>query len=673
MLQRNLLYTAVPRMAGMFCRTDIRAVLLLRFAVAWLGACLAPWPGFAAEPLPRSILILEQSDSRSPFYAAIYSGLQSQVNANPTSPVIIYVENLDLSRFPGPEYEQSLRTHLKVKYRSISLGVIVTVGPVALKYALQHRAELWPAIPIVFAFVDEQTIAGQELPADVTGRITRLRLEDMVSAARVVVKGLKRVAIVGDRFETQPVFRHFKDELPTVAAELEVIDLTGLPMVDLRKRVAALPNHSAILYTALFSEGAKVFRRPVDALAMLAEVANRPIVIAIETFLERAGIGGYFTIPSIIGKEAGAQVLRILDGESPASLPITIGDSLRPIFDWREMQRWGVSEGDLPPGSEIRNRVLTIWEAYPKEIAAIAAMVFLQSGLIGTLLYERRRRRRAELEERQRMTELVHMNREARDSERRYREAQMELAHANRVTTMGQLSATIVHEISQPIAAAVINGGAALRWLGSQPPNLAEVRQALGRILESGNRAIDVLGRIRGLMKREPPRKEGLEINKVILEIIELAKGEVEKNSVSVRTQLAESLPLIEGDRVQLQQVILNLIINAVEAMSDVHAESRELLIRTRQAEPDAVLVAVQDTGPVLAQANLERVFEAFYTTKPGGLGMGLSICRSIIEAHGGRLWLSPNVPRGAVFEFTLPTHPETASSASEGRQPEAA
>ncbi len=660
-------------MAGMFRRTEIRAVLLLRFAVAWLGACLAPWPAFAAEALPRSILVLEQSDLKSPFYAAIYTGLQSAVNASPTSPVIVYVENLDLSRFPGPDYEQSLRTHLKVKYRNTPLGVVVTVGPVALKYALQHRAELWPGIPIVFAFADETTIAGEKLPADVTGRITRLRLEDMVSVARVAVKGLKRVAIVGDRFETQPVFRHFKDELPTVAAKLEVIDLTGLPMADLRKRVAALPNDSAILYTALFSEGAKVFRRPVDALEMLAEVANRPIVIAIETYLERAGIGGYFTIPAVIGKEAGEQVLRILDGESPASLPITTGDSLRPIFDWRQMQRWGVSEGDLPPGSEIRNRVLNIWEAYPLEIAVIAAMVLLQSGLIGTLLYERRRRRRAEVEERQRMAELVHMHREARESELRYREAQMELAHANRVTTMGQLSATIAHEVSQPIAATVINGGAALRWLDSQPPNLEEVRQALGRVLESSNRAVDVMGRIRALMKRAPPRNDGLEINEAILQVIDLTRGEVVENRVTVRTQLAAGLPLLQGDRVQLQQVILNLIVNAVEAMKGVSEDSRELLISTGQAEPDGVLVAVQDTGPVLAQANLERVFEAFYTTKPGGLGMGLSICHSIIEAHGGRLWVSANVSQGATFQFTLPARPDNASSRSLSGEPEAA
>jgi PAS domain S-box-containing protein len=268
------------------------------------------------------------------------------------------------------------------------------------------------------------------------------------------------------------------------------------------------------------------------------------------------------------------------------------------------------------------------------------------------------------------LTERKRADEALRESERRYREAQMELAHANRVATMGQLSASIAHEVSQPITAAVTNASAGLRWLDAQPPDHEEVRQALGCIIQAGNRAGEVIGRIRALIKRTPPRKDGLEINEAILEVIVLTRSEAVKNGVSVQTQLAEGLPLIQGDRVQLQQVILNLIINAVEAMSGSEG-SRELLIDTGQAEPDGVLVAVRDTGPGLAPASLERLFEAFYTTKPGGLGMGLSICRSIIEAHGGRLWASANEPRGAVFQFTLP--PETAETVpTEARRPHA-
>jgi PAS domain S-box-containing protein len=251
---------------------------------------------------------------------------------------------------------------------------------------------------------------------------------------------------------------------------------------------------------------------------------------------------------------------------------------------------------------------------------------------------------------------------EARESERRYQEMQMELAHANRVATMGQLSASIVHEVSQPITAVLANAHTALHWLGTQPPDLEEVRQVLGRILRNSDRAGDVIGRIRALINKAPPRKDGLEINEAILEVIALTRRETVKNGVSVETQLAEGLPPVQGDRVQLQQVILNLTMNAVEAMSGVNEGLRDLLISTGKAESGGVLVAVRDSGPGLTPATLEHLFEAFYTTKPSGLGMGLSICRSIIEAHGGRLWAEANEPQGAIFQFTVPADPGSAS-----------
>ena len=218
-----------------------------------------------------------------------------------------------------------------------------------------------------------------------------------------------------------------------------------------------------------------------------------------------------------------------------------------------------------------------------------------------------------------------------------------------------QLTASIAHEVNQPIAATVTNAQTALRWLDARPPDLEETRQAVARIVKNGMRAGDVIDRIRALVKKAPPRKEGLEVNEAILEVIALTHGELVKNDVSVQTRLAEGLLPIQGDRVQLQQVILNLIINAIEAMSGTSNGSRELLISTGRAEPDGVLVAVRDSGSGLTPASLERLFETFYTTKPDGLGMGLSICRSIIDAHGGRLWATANVPQGAIFQFTLP------------------
>ena len=224
---------------------------------------------------------------------------------------------------------------------------------------------------------------------------------------------------------------------------------------------------------------------------------------------------------------------------------------------------------------------------------------------------------------------------------------------------MGQLTASIAHEVSQPIAATMTNAEAALLWLAREKPDLNAAQRAMTRVVKDGIRAREVIGRIRDLIKRAPPRMGRLEINEVMREVIEFTRSEAVKNRVSVRTELADGLPPVPGDRVQLQQVMLNLVINAIEAMSEGDDGARELLISTAKPEEGGVLVAVRDSGSGLAPAALECIFDAFYTTKPSGLGLGLSICRSIIETHGGRLWATANVPRGAVFQFTVPTGPE--------------
>jgi PAS domain S-box-containing protein len=251
---------------------------------------------------------------------------------------------------------------------------------------------------------------------------------------------------------------------------------------------------------------------------------------------------------------------------------------------------------------------------------------------------------------------------ERKRAEEALRDMQMKLAHANRVATMGQLSASITHEVKQPIAAARNNARAAVNFMDQNPPDLGEVREALGCVVGDADRAGDIIDRIRDHIKKAPPRKECLDINAGIREVIELTRGETEKNGIAMQANLADGLPLIEGDRIQLQQVILNLIVNAVEAMSGASDGTRELLVSSRKANPGGVLVEVRDSGPGLAPETLDHVFEAFYTTKPGGMGIGLSICRSIIESHGGRMWASANLPGGASFQFALPAIENTAS-----------
>jgi PAS domain S-box-containing protein len=233
--------------------------------------------------------------------------------------------------------------------------------------------------------------------------------------------------------------------------------------------------------------------------------------------------------------------------------------------------------------------------------------------------------------------------------------AEAELAHANRVATMGQLTASIAHEVNQPVAALLTNAETALRWLAHQPPNLEKAKPLIDRIVSDGKRTADIVSRIRDFSKKAPAQKGNLEINEAILEIMRLTRAAMSEHSISAEMLLSETLPHILGDKVQLQQVVLNLVMNAIEAMSEVTEGRRELLIKTDEVKSGGVLVAVSDTGPGLSQTNPERMFDPFFTTKPSGLGMGLPICRSIIEAHGGRLWAMPNEPRGAVFYMMLP------------------
>jgi C4-dicarboxylate-specific signal transduction histidine kinase len=243
---------------------------------------------------------------------------------------------------------------------------------------------------------------------------------------------------------------------------------------------------------------------------------------------------------------------------------------------------------------------------------------------------------------------------ERKQAEESLRESETNLAHMNRVSLMGELVASLSHEITQPIASARNNVCAAQNFLNKQPLDLGEVREALGCAVYDTDRAGEIINRIRDHIKKAPPRKDHFDLNAAINEVIVFARSAIIANGVSVQTRLAEALFPVHGDRVQLQQLILNLLLNAVEAMGSSEATARELLISTDQGHKGA-LVAVRDSGPGIDPEGLERIFAAFYTTKSNGMGMGLSICRSIVEAHGGRLWAEANEPRGALFQFTLP------------------
>ncbi|MFZ1063952.1 MAG: sensor histidine kinase [Pseudolabrys sp.] len=602
--------------------------MLLRIAAHLIIAVLLTAP-LAAQPSSRSVLLLDQSSAGLPFNTALATAVRLTLSAESKVPISFYEEHLDANRFFGSDYEEGILSFFRKKYRDKTIDVVVVVGSAALDFISRRRAELWPNVPVVFAAIDEATIARVTLPPNLTGVTMQLTLQDMVRTANIAVPNLKRIAIVGDPLERQTFYRHFLDEVPTVATQYEIINLMNLPMGELKRRLGNLPDATAVIYTGIYYDSEGVSHVPAELVVQIAEWANRPVVINVASYLGKGAVGGYIVRPEPLGQGAAQFALRILNGENASDLPVTkIPSPL--IFEWPALQRWGISENRLPAGSEIMFRSPTVWEQYRAYILAVIAAILIQSALIFWLLYEQRRRQRAEILARNTMSELTHVN---------------------RVATVGQLSASIAHEIRQPLAGILANAQAALRWL--EKANVEEVREGLNGIVSDGIRAGDIITHLRAMFKHEVQEKTPVDINKLVLSVLTLAQIDLQKHEIELQTQLDDLIPEILGNQVQLQQVILNLVMNAIESMSS--SQTRVMRIKTVLSRTKKVHVSIEDTGIGIKQSDLARVFKPMFTTKERGMGMGLSICQSIIESHDGRIWASPRANGGSIFQFELP------------------
>jgi signal transduction histidine kinase len=606
-------------------------IISARGIIVGLLMLLAPM-ALAQERRPRSVLVLDQSDLRGPFYYQLSAGLRGVLGAPNDGRITVYGENLDLTRFGGAAYEESLKRHFKEKYRDRPIGVIVAIGAGTLEHTLRWREELWPGVPVVFAMLDETDFAKLGRPVDVTGVIMRIPLAGAVRVARAVVPGLDTIVFVGDDWDRQVLFSHWDEEISVATSGLNVIDLVGQKMADIRKRVAELPDRSAIIYTAVFSDGEGTFYPPSTALGMIAEKANRPIVVGAEPLLPAGGIGGYVLIPSEIGADAGRLAMRIINGERAGAVTPVARDA-KPLFNWNQMLRWNVGESSLPEGSEIRFREPTFIERYRWQSTAIFAALFVQAGLIAFLLHERHLRRDAEAESRNRMSELAHVNRQA---------------------TAGELSSSIAHELNQPLGSILANAETAEMILKSERPDLEEIGEILADIKRDDQRAGEVIRRLRGYLTRTPFETKDIDLNQIMGETFKFLSVQASAHNIALYLQTAPGELRIKGDPVQLQQVILNLVVNSMDAMAAI-PYGRTVIGRTELNGGSTVEISISDSGPGIPPDKLSQVFDPFFTTKDQGMGIGLSIARTIILAHKGRIWAENQSGGGAAFHFTLP------------------
>jgi signal transduction histidine kinase len=534
------------------------------------------------------------------------------------------------ARSDDRESEAPLVQYLRALYLREPLDLIIAVGAPAASFIQRHRSELFPTTPMIFTAVDRRRVDYDHLSENDTVVAVNHDFAAILTTILQVLPDTKTVAIVNG-VSPNEVFWHeeIQRQLAPFTNRVVLKWYDELPFVDILKDAAKLPAHSAILWHLMNVDAAGVSHEENESLNALASVASAPIFSYDGSFFEGALVGG--PMFSVIESSAvTANVAnRILSGDIKTR-PIEFA---APRFDWRQLQRFGISESNLPPGSTVYFREPTIWKRYSWQIASVVAVLLIQAGLITVLLREHRRRKFSEVQARQRMAEL---------------------AHVNRFSTAGELTASIAHEINQPLGAILTNAETADAILQSSNPDIAELKDIVKDILQDDRRAGEVIRRMRSLLKKAPFEVKNIDLNDLVRETVEFLSALAiarEVELVSVITP--DALPIL-GDRIQLQQVILNLVVNGIDAMRDTPSENRIISIRTSRVENSAQL-SVSDRGSGIPDDKLEEVFVPFFTSKAEGMGMGLSIARTIIEAHHGLISARNRDHGGATFRIRFP------------------
>lgn len=548
---------------------------------------------------------------------------------------------LDISDYPivtargdndGPE--GPFADYLHRLYDRAAPDLIVAMGAPAAGFAQRQRDQLDPAVPILFTAVDQRFVEQSVLSANDTAVAVNIELPPLFQNILQVLPNTKTVAVVtGDSPAERVWITEMRKDLKPFEDRINIVYWNDLSFEDILKRAATLPANSAIFWPQLRVDASGVVYEGREPLKRLNQVTSAPIFSYDDTFFDGETVGGPMLAKADVSRQAASVAVRILAGENPRDIKTAPIKYATPRYDWRQLQRWGISESSLPPGSTIAFREPTLWQRYSWQIALTLAIILVQAGLISGLLNANRRRRLAEVQSQQRMVEL---------------------ARVTRFSTAGELTGSIAHEINQPLGAILANAQAADAILESPTPDIAELKDIVKDILQDDQRATEVIRRMRSLLTKAPFELRSLDFNEVVRETTEfLSSVAVGRKVKLVIVMTPNALPVL-GDRIQLQQVILNIVMNGIDAMRDMSSENRLISIQTSRVDNFAQL-SVLDRGPGIPEDKLKEIFEPFFTSKAGGMGMGLSIARTIIEMHKGKIWAKNRDHGGAAFRIRLP------------------
>jgi signal transduction histidine kinase len=607
------------------CATLFTALLL----GVWLGT------GETA-PEQASVLILLPGQPGLPAATAIASGIRAVLLTEWAFRVSIEMEHVDVARFVAPDVEdRRLRAVYGSKYRDQRFDVIIAALPEPFQFALRTRDELWPGTPVVVCGVDERSVRDLTPPPGFAVLTIRFDMEGTVRAALTLLPETRHVALVGGASQPEQIYHDLIRQAVARAGGVDVIDLTKLPIADALTRVASLPEHTVIIQSSYQVDGAGRRFHGIDLVPHVSSAANRPVFTPLGLALGRGVVGGSIVEFEDIGRDAARMATRLLRGGTAPATPVPSLATAIPRFDARQLARWRLDERRLPRDSQVILRVPTLWQQYGWHVAGAAGLIGAQAALIVTLLIQRRRRREAEA-----------------TAQRLFGQ----LAHVDRVAGLGQLATSLAHELSQPLTAVLVNARTAERLLATPAPDLKELRACVSDIISDDHRASEVIQHMRGLLKRTDVVSVPIALDDLATSTIALVANDALLHTVAIQFRRAAALPVVYGDSVQIQQVILNLLTNAITAAASGDATNRRVTVWTAAATAPYVELGVHDSGTGIPEADLDRVFEPFFSTKVDGLGMGLAISHTIVEAHGGRLLVENDPAGGAIFRVHLRT-----------------